>query len=110
MKRLITITLALALLFAPQVFAGTISDGSITVSGTAQGFSTVPDDTKSALICVETGAVRVGFKTALTSTTGILLNIDDCMNIQGFHDVNSFKVIFKTGITTATVKYILLDK
>jgi hypothetical protein len=89
--------------------AGVISDGSITVSGTAQGISSVPDAADEMLITVETGAVRVSFETTPTDAIGHLLNPGDVMTVYGTHDITSFKVIFNSGVSTAKVWYSISD-
>lgn len=93
------------LLVAAAAGADVIADGSITVSGTAAGISTVPDDSAEMVVTVETGAVRVGMKTTPTGTAGHLLNPGDVMTVYGFHDIKAFKVIFNSGVSSATVRY-----
>lgn len=106
MRKIFILILAV-MLFCGHASANTISDGSITVSGVAVGISNIPDGAKTALIVVEGDDVYVGFKTTPTGSTGVLMHDGDNMVISDFHDINSLRVIFKSGSSSSTIRYIL---
>lgn len=100
------------LLMAATSYAGVIQDGSITVSAAAQGFADVaaiPNNANGALLRVEGDDVRIGFKTTPTAAIGAVLSDGDSLSIGNGHDVNSFRVILKTGSTTTKVWYMIFD-
>lgn len=110
MKRLLTITILL--LIAATASADVIQDGAITVSAAAQGFkdvAAVPGAANGALLRVEGDDVRISFKTTPTASVGPILSDGDSLAIGNNHDVNSFRVILKTGSTTTKIWYMIFD-
>jgi hypothetical protein len=105
MKRILSILAMAILVAAPPVTAGVINDGTITVTGTAQSISSVPNDCDGALITVSGDAVRIGFKTAPTATTGHRLAAGDSLIIDGCKDVHGLQVIHDSGASGAKLDY-----
>jgi hypothetical protein len=107
MKRIVLILLVF--LVSSMAYGKSVQDGSITVTTSAQSITITGAHPKSMLVSVETGAVRVGFKTAPTATTGVLLQPGDTMTVYGHHDIAAFSVIRNSGVSSATVRYVIFD-
>jgi co-chaperonin GroES (HSP10) len=104
--------LAIILCLIPAVaLAGVIADGTATVTTTAQTLSdmgvTVGDDAKTATIQAETGAVRVGFETAVTSSTGLKLDAGDTIYLDNYRDITNVSFIQDDGASAATINYVI---
>jgi hypothetical protein len=110
MKKIITLCLCLLPAIA---LAGVIADGTITVTTSSQTLSdagvTVPSDAKTATIQAESGAVRVGFKTAVTSSTGLKLDAGDTLYLDNKRDIDAASFIQDSGASSATVNYVIGD-
>jgi hypothetical protein len=98
------------LLVSGVVYAGVIADGSITVSSTSQGILTVADDVERALITVESGPVRVSFKTSPKIGDGHVLYNGDTMILTTRRDIVAFRVLLDGSASGGTVYYSLSGK
>jgi hypothetical protein len=104
MKKII-LFLAITLFMVVQVQADTVYSGQATASTSAQGFSTVPANTKSASIHVTGGAIRWTTYGTPTASSGNELQPGSSITLPSFHDVKSFRFILDEDSDSASVEY-----
>lgn len=101
------------LLFPAIALGGVIADGTVTITSSAQTLSdagvTVPDGAKTAMIQAETGAVRVGFKTAVTSSTGVKLDAGDALYLDNKRDIEAASFILDSEAGSGTINYTISE-
>ena len=107
MKKRVCIIAVMIMLPVIVWAGGVISDGSLTVTSTLKALtSSVPDDVASAMITVDTAAVRFTLKSSITSTGGHKLSPGDVLYLDNRRDIVSFRVLNDTS-TAATLYYSL---
>ena len=110
MKRIIRAVLVLALGATLTAQGAAVSHETLTIAGTAVGFSastiTPGSSTSSVTFCygkVETAQARyLHDGTTPTASLGILADIGDVIQLHGAADIRNFRIIRVSGSAAAT--------